>query len=76
MCGDWGECEREQIKCVETGESVRENRSSVWRLGRVWERTDQVCGDWGECEREQIKCVEIEKSVRENRSSVWRLGRV
>ena len=45
MCRDWGECEREQIKCVETEESVRENRSSVWRLGRVWERTDQVCGD-------------------------------
>ena len=34
VCGDWGECEREQIKCVETGKSVRENRSSVWRLGR------------------------------------------
>ena len=34
-----------QIKCVETEESVRENRSSVWRLRRVWERTDQVCGD-------------------------------
>ena len=32
MCGDYEECEREQIKCVETGESVRENRSSVWRL--------------------------------------------
>ena len=29
MCGDWGECERVQIKCVETGESVGENRSSV-----------------------------------------------
>ena len=65
MCGDWGECE-----------TVRENRSSVWRLGRVWESSDQVCGDWGECEREQIKCVETEESVRENRSSVWRLGRV
>ena len=36
---------REQIKCVETEESVGENRSSVWRLRRVWERTDQVCGD-------------------------------
>ena len=23
VSGDWGECEREQIKCVETGESVR-----------------------------------------------------
>ena len=34
MCGDWGESERVQIKCVETGKSVRENRSSVWRLGR------------------------------------------
>ena len=45
MCGDWGECKRELIKCVETEESVREFRSSVWRLGRVWERTDQVCGD-------------------------------
>ena len=50
MCGDWGECEREQIKCVETEESVREFRSSVWRLGRVCESSDQVCGDWGECE--------------------------
>ena len=49
---------------------MRENRSSVWRLGRVWERTDQVCRDWGECEREQIKCVETGESVRENRSSV------
>ena len=29
MCGDWGECERVQIKFVETEESVRENRSSV-----------------------------------------------
>ena len=53
-----------------------EFRSSVWRLRRVWESSDQVCGDWGECEREQIKCVETEESVRENRSSVWRLGRV
>ena len=53
-----------------------EFRSSVWRLGRVLEKTDQVCGDWGECEREQIKCVETGESVRENRSSVWRLGRV
>ena len=61
---------------METGESVRENRSSVWRLGRVWESSDQVCGDWGECEREQIKCVETGESVRENRSSVWRLRRV
>ena len=50
VCGDWGECGRVQIKCVETGESVGEFRSSVWRLSRVWERTDQVCGDWGECE--------------------------
>ena len=64
------------MKCVETEESVREFRSSVWRLGRVWESSDQVCGDWGECERVQIKCVETEESVRENRSSVWRLGRV
>ena len=55
---------------METEESVGEFRSSVWRLSRVWERTDQVCGDWGECEREQIKCVETEESVRENRSSV------
>ena len=76
MCGDWGECGRVQIKCVETEESVRENRSSVWRLGRVLESSDQVCGDWGECGREQIKCVETEESVRENRSSVWRLRRV
>ena len=76
MCKDWGECEREQIKCLETEKSVREFRSSVWRLRRVWESSDQVCGDWGECEREQIKCVEIEESVREFRSSVWRLGRV
>ena len=29
MCGDWGECERVQIKCVEIEESVRGNRSSV-----------------------------------------------
>ena len=43
MCGDWGECERVQIKCVEIEKSVGEFRSSVWRLGRVLERTDQVC---------------------------------
>ena len=64
MCGDWGECGRVQIKCVETEKSVREFRSSVWRLRRVRERTDQVCGDWGEGEREQIKCVETGESVR------------
>ena len=29
MCGDWGECEREQIKCVETEESVRESSDQV-----------------------------------------------
>ena len=61
---------------METGESVGENRSSVWRLRRVWESSDQVCGDCGECERVQIKCVETGESVGENRSSVWRLGRV
>ena len=55
---------------METEKSVRENRSSVWRLRRVRERTDQVCGDWGECGRVQIKCVETEESVRENRSSM------
>ena len=47
-----------------------EFRSSVWRLSRVWESSDQVCGDWGECGRVQIKCVETGESVRENRSSV------
>ena len=61
---------------MEIEESVGEFRSSVWRLRRVWESSDQVCGDWGECERKQIKCVETGESVRENRSSVWRLRRV
>ena len=43
VCGDWGECGRVQIKCVEIEKSVGEFRSSVWRLGRVLERTDQEC---------------------------------
>ena len=55
---------------METGESVGENRSSVLRLRRVWESSDQVCGDWGECEREQIKFVETGESVRERTDQV------